>query len=258
MTTNSNGGDDIGAATRALADAVSALTKSVTRNITDVGQDVHQQMAGSLRAASRELSEASLLFVLPRTVPRVRAAKADRTRSALIEAAKKLFAERGYEAASLGDVAAEAGFTKGAVYANFASKEELLLEVVKEVAAENQRWLATNGERPTVEALTEPDEDGQLSSDQLLGIEIALYAARHPNVRQAVADALSPGITGLAGLIAAERGEDPDQPGPDDLDTALGLAAVRAYAPVIAVSIGEADAAQTTNRLIKRLIETRK
>ncbi len=52
------------------------------------------------------------------------------TRSRLIDAAADVFARRGFHGASVDDVAAEAGFTKGAVYSNFGSKEDLFLAVL--------------------------------------------------------------------------------------------------------------------------------
>jgi AcrR family transcriptional regulator len=51
----------------------------------------------------------------------------ERTRSELLGAAARVFARRGYHAASVEEVAAEAGYTTGAVYSNFKSKEELFL-----------------------------------------------------------------------------------------------------------------------------------
>jgi AcrR family transcriptional regulator len=58
--------------------------------------------------------------------------KKARTRSQLIDAAATVFARRGFMAASIDEVAEEAGLTKGAVYSNFASKEELFQAVVDE------------------------------------------------------------------------------------------------------------------------------
>lgn len=54
------------------------------------------------------------------------------TRSRLIDAAAQVFARHGYEGASLAEIAEEAGFTKGAVYSNFAGKEDLFLAVLEE------------------------------------------------------------------------------------------------------------------------------
>jgi AcrR family transcriptional regulator len=54
----------------------------------------------------------------------------EHTRACLLEAAGRVFAQRGLLHASVDEVAADAGFTKGAVYANFGSKEELFLEML--------------------------------------------------------------------------------------------------------------------------------
>jgi AcrR family transcriptional regulator len=63
-----------------------------------------------------------------RTAP-TRAERQARTRADLIDAAERLFSENGFDATSLGAVADAAGFTKGAVYSNFASKEDLFFAV---------------------------------------------------------------------------------------------------------------------------------
>lgn len=50
----------------------------------------------------------------------------------MLDAAAKVFAERGYDSATLDDVAAAAGFSKGAVYSNFADKRELFLSLMQD------------------------------------------------------------------------------------------------------------------------------
>jgi AcrR family transcriptional regulator len=62
------------------------------------------------------------------TVPS-RAERQALTRTALVDAAERLFIAQGFHATSLDSVAAEAGYTKGAVYSNFASKEDLFFAV---------------------------------------------------------------------------------------------------------------------------------
>jgi AcrR family transcriptional regulator len=59
------------------------------------------------------------------------ARKAD-TRARLLEAAARVYARRGLDGATLDEVAAEAGFTKGAVYGHFGNKENLMLALVEE------------------------------------------------------------------------------------------------------------------------------
>ena len=56
----------------------------------------------------------------------------ERTRAALHEAAGRLYFERGFGVTSLDDIAAAAGVTKGAVYAHFESKEDLLITLLSQ------------------------------------------------------------------------------------------------------------------------------
>ena len=56
-----------------------------------------------------------------------RDARKAQTRARLLDAAARVYARRGFDGATLDEVAAEAGFTKGAVYSHFGSKENLLL-----------------------------------------------------------------------------------------------------------------------------------
>jgi AcrR family transcriptional regulator len=58
--------------------------------------------------------------------------KQEQTRARLLEAAASVFARRGFHVATLEEVAAEAGFTKGAIYSNFDSKDGLFLALVDE------------------------------------------------------------------------------------------------------------------------------
>ena len=53
------------------------------------------------------------------------------TREKLLEVATRLFVEKGYGGTSLRDIAEQAGFTQGAFYSNFESKEALLLEMLR-------------------------------------------------------------------------------------------------------------------------------
>jgi AcrR family transcriptional regulator len=62
----------------------------------------------------------------------LRAERKERTRSELVDAAWAVFLRRGFHGASLDEIAEEAGYTKGAVYSNFAGKDELFLAVLEE------------------------------------------------------------------------------------------------------------------------------
>lgn len=56
----------------------------------------------------------------------------EEVRRALLDAAAQVFARQGVDGASVGDVAAAAGFTKGAVYSNFGSKDDLVAALVED------------------------------------------------------------------------------------------------------------------------------
>ena len=60
----------------------------------------------------------------------------EQTRAKLIAAARKAFAEKGYAAASMDDLTAEAGLTRGALYHNFGDKKGLMAAVVHEIDGE--------------------------------------------------------------------------------------------------------------------------
>jgi AcrR family transcriptional regulator len=66
--------------------------------------------------------------------------KARRTRERILEAALVLFADRGYEATTMRDVAREAGASVGLAYRYFASKEEFALALYMRLAEESEEW----------------------------------------------------------------------------------------------------------------------
>ena len=121
--------------------------------------------------------------------PRMPRLRKEEVRARVVRAAGEVFAERGFAAASLDQVAAAAGFTKGAVYSSFASKDELFLALLQTVTGE--RVAAVE------EVLrTTPDLAGALAgvgaqlsrrdpSWQLLYLEFWQRALRDPAVRPA-------------------------------------------------------------------------
>lgn len=58
--------------------------------------------------------------------------RAERTRNAILDAAAEVFDKRGFNGASLSDILAKAGVTKGALYFHFSSKEELARAIIEE------------------------------------------------------------------------------------------------------------------------------
>jgi AcrR family transcriptional regulator len=116
--------------------------------------------------------------------------KTRETRALLIAAAETIFVRDGYEGAELGEIAALAGRTKGAIYAQFASKEDIFLALIEE---------RTRIYREEMEAMLAKSTsvDGNIAAlrrfylkrvdDQawnLLLLEFKLFAMRHPASRK--------------------------------------------------------------------------
>jgi AcrR family transcriptional regulator len=72
---------------------------------------------------------------------KTQAERREETRELVLAAAARVFAQRGFHATSLDAIAEEAGFSRGAVYYNFADKEELFLELLDRRCAERAQDL---------------------------------------------------------------------------------------------------------------------
>src|SRR5438477_13047583 len=67
------------------------------------------------------------------------------TRAKLVDAALKLFATSGYEHATVDDISAEAGYSKGAYYFHFSTKDDVLLELLRIWTEDRSTALAAEG-----------------------------------------------------------------------------------------------------------------
>lgn len=65
----------------------------------------------------------------PKPIPTRISARRQATRDRVLDAASDVFAERGFHGATVEDICERAGFTRGAFYSNFSSKEDLVLEL---------------------------------------------------------------------------------------------------------------------------------
>ena len=136
--------------------------------------------------------------------------RVEHTRSLLLDAAEEVFAEKGFTPASLDDIARAAGYTKGAIYKHFATKEDLFLAVsdrywrryfdnfaevmasAKQVGAREfdeiaKRWRTLSRDRGAEHAA--------------LGHEFTLYLLRNPEARERVASKRSEVVEALAKFI---------------------------------------------------------
>jgi AcrR family transcriptional regulator len=140
---------------------------------------------------------------------RLRPTRAE-TRRRLFTAAASVFAEYGVGAASIEQIADAAGFTRGAFYSNFASKEELVLAMLDDHLDRSEAHnLDLHDRHPhaggLVQALRDDEgrRDDPLHRNPLLQVELMLYAARTPELRPALGEHLRT-MRGLVGTIAAD------------------------------------------------------
>jgi AcrR family transcriptional regulator len=117
------------------------------------------------------------------------------TREQLLAAAGRVFARRGFHGTSLDAVAEEAGFSRGAVYYNFADKEELFLELLDRRCArraQDLRELFTDEDDDIAATSRQAQVAAERAFDAMTGdpewralyLEFLAQAARDPAVRR--------------------------------------------------------------------------
>jgi AcrR family transcriptional regulator len=134
----------------------------------------------------------------------------EHTRSLLLDAAEDVFAEKGFTPATLDDIAHAAGYTKGAIYKHFATKEDLFL------AVSDRYWrryfdnfaevMSTAGHVGARELDEIAARWRELSRDRgaeqaALGHEFTLYLLRNPEARERVAAKRSEVVEALEKFI---------------------------------------------------------
>ena len=120
-------------------------------------------------------------------------ARRQATRERVLEAASEVFAERGFHGATVEDICERAGFTRGAFYSNFSSKDDLVLELsrrhaenlVERIRRASKREHATAEEvlRDVFAALA--DDSRSKERWLVLTTEFTLHAIRDANARRA-------------------------------------------------------------------------
>jgi AcrR family transcriptional regulator len=168
-----------------------------------------------------------------------------RTRERLLAAAAKVFARRGYHRATVDEIATEAGFTIGALYSNFAGKEELFLALAdrqveervaevgaiadaaegtepgKDAAEQLRAFLERDPEWPLLFyefwslSVRNPELQGELAKRRdairdALAETLERVAKRHGSKLRFPAPVLATAIAASLNGLAFERAADPD------------------------------------------------
>ncbi len=129
------------------------------------------------------------------------------TRARLIDSAMKLFSERGYDHATIDDIAQEVGYSKGAYYFHFSTKEDILLELLRRWSEDRTRMLAAAGAgqpgtdaRALVEALVSYDEERRWPG---VVLEFWAQSMRNEDVKKRLTQAYAAWRAQLAEALAA-------------------------------------------------------
>jgi len=122
------------------------------------------------------------------------AKRTEATKRKLLAAAKRIFAQDGFEAARLEDIAAGAGYTRGAFYANFEGKEDIFFALLEE-------WVRERIESVTAALREHKDPLDKLAALRkhyagvakdrrlvLISLEFKLFALRHPEAHARLRD----------------------------------------------------------------------
>lgn len=149
-----------------------------------------------------------------RRVRRTRVERREETRRRLLEAAGQIFARRGYEAASVEEIAELAGFTRGAVYSNFRDKDDLFVAYLQErmeaeaceigdAARSAPDWPAR------LRLLRENYVHSHRKDTAVLYAELQLAAARHPELRRRLRTLFERHVETFAQILADVSGDIP-------------------------------------------------
>ena len=151
-----------------------------------------------------------------------RVAQADRRRAELVDVALRLFAERGFRATTIADIAAATGTAHGLVYHYFRSKEELLAAILQRYSflPQLRALLAVSPDRPATEVLTEVAVGFSRLLDErpeLLRLVVS-ESATNPIVAEALGRVTDEGLVAMTDYLQARiaagelRAHDPTVP----------------------------------------------
>lgn len=189
------------------------------------------------------------------------------TRALLLAAAETIFVRDGYEGSELGEIAALAGRTKGAIYAQFKSKEDIFLALIEDRAlryrAQMEELLAqsttVDGNKAALRGFYLQRTEEQAWS--LLLLEFKLFAMRHPESKKRLknlyAELLSPNAEHRFANILGAAGT--------GKDAISRVVAIEALQPVISALVLEAQletnlsgkgvVGKVTNRIFDALLD---
>ncbi len=138
-----------------------------------------------------------------------RAQSKARTRQQLLDAAAKVFARKGFAGASVEEIAETAGYTVGALYSNFESKDQLLVELLVAQRARRIEAVTAVFADPTRDLAAQLVDLARVMGEMAdrepggaLG-DVGARSLRTPALKRAVSTQLRGQVAELDGLLAA-------------------------------------------------------
>ena len=164
-----------------------------------------------------------------------RAEQKAQTRRRLLDAAAEVFKRHGLQGASVEAIAAEAGYTRGAFYSNFETKEQLFVELLHDRVYDDFRSMLEQVPKdvPPVERLRwsaryleRRYEDASEDWLATLWLECLTHASRHPEFRSLAATFWSGTRAGMAHQLAAAFEAEGKEPPIEPKALAIALTAL--------------------------------
>ena len=166
---------------------------------------------GLARAPIRYLSNNGIQITISMMNKRIRLTRSEshaQTRERLLVAARQVFARHGFGGASVDMIAAEAGYSKGAIYSNFETKEAILFELLERYAEEqfaDFRAIMQLDPKATRDAVNLWLDKMNADMDwDVVTMELQLHARRNPEFAKRFY-ALEERLTSFYADIIAER-----------------------------------------------------
>ena len=164
-----------------------------------------------------------------------RAERQAQTRRALLDAAAEVFIERGLQGTSVEAISERAGFTRGAFYSNFSSKEELFAEVLQDRVYAAYRAMA-EAQLHSEDPLPSPSQTAEILATVQgnpegrwlfrLWLELLLQAGRDEKMRRLAVEFWRSNRLLIARIVERARGEGRDDRGLSNEQMATALIAM--------------------------------
>ncbi|TMU98168.1 MULTISPECIES: TetR/AcrR family transcriptional regulator [unclassified Streptomyces] len=182
-------------------------------------------------------------------MPKVTQAHRDARKQQILEAARAVFAERGFAQTSTGDIVARSGLSTGAVYSYYPSKHDLVLAVC-DTAVDS---LFGDDAHQDLSGLLERVRAGGPEHASLMA-QVWGEAAVSPELAGRIRDQLAALRAKVADLVRGERAHRglPDDPDPAGLANAL-LALLTGHS--LRLAVGDDSGAEAFSRAIRAIVE---